>query len=113
MTDKQIIEYPHCKDCSDYYICKKKGLNQYKPKFIYKSSCRVDCAYDKKCDFGGAPYDCPEFREWCYEDMEAAKELGLGGCYTPPLPNLGYKNIKSCIKEIIEIGKQIWIKINR
>ena len=42
--------------------------------------------------------------------MEVAKELGLGGCYTKPLPSL---DIKKCIKEIIEIGEQIWKKINK
>ena len=112
MTDKQIIEYPHCKDCPEYFICKKKGLNRYRPKFLYKSACDLECAYDWKCIYGSKPYECPYYREWCYEDMEVAKELGVGGCYTQPLPSLGI-NIKSCIKEIIEIGEQIWKKINR
>lgn len=112
MTDKQIIEYPHCKDCSEYLICKKRGRNKYKPKFIEKTSCRADCAYDKRCDFGGTPYDCPEFREWCYEDMEVAKELSKKGCYTPALLSLNI-NLKKCVKEIIEIGEQIWEKIYR
>ena len=118
MTDKQIIEYPHCKDCSEYFICKREGFNRYKPNFIKKTSCRNDCAYDHKCDFGGTPYDCPEFREWCYEDMEVARELGevrYGNCYEPPLPSIfNISLIKNAIKDIKETGEQIWIKwINR
>lgn len=112
MSKCSIIEYPHCKDCIDYYYCKRKGFNKYRPKFIDKSSCRADCAYDKRCDFWGTPYDCPEFREWCYEDMEVAKELGVGGCYQEPLPTLfNWSEIISIIKEIRDYGEKLWMNM--
>ena len=107
---EQVIEYPHCKECSEYYICKKRGLNKYKPKFLGRPipDCRKECAYDHKCDFREA-YECPEYREWCYNDMEVAKELGLGGCYTPPQLNLGFGcfNFKNFIQEVINEGKRL------
>ena len=107
-NNEQIIEYPHCKDCSEYFICKRKGLNRYKPKFLNKLSCGSDCAYDYKCFSNEKPYECPYFREWCYEDMEVAKELGLKGCYKKTLPRI---NFNFSIQEIIEMGKNIWKKI--
>ena len=109
MTDKQIIEYPHCRDCPEYYICSKKGYNIYKPRFLKKQPCGSDCPYDYNCNF-----ECIEYRQWCYEDMEVAKELGamrFEGCYEPPLARIDFKSI---ISEIKEKGRIIWANlINR
>ena len=81
-----IIEYPHCKECSNYYRCKKKGYNKYKPKFLEKELCGEDCPYDFKCNF-----ECIEYRQWCYEDLEFAKEMyqmykdSISKCYKPSI----------------------------
>lgn len=112
MSNKQqIIEYPHCKECLEYYDCKEQGLNKYKPKFLKRPipDCRKECAYDYACEFGKRAYECPEYREWCYNDMEVAKELGLGGCYTPPQLNLGFGNFnfKTFIQEVINEGRKL------
>lgn len=112
MTNRQVIEYPHCKDCSEYYVCKQKGLNEYRPKFLHKSSCGSDCAYDYKCIYGDKPYECPYYREWCYEDMEVARELNVEGCYALPLLRVNI-SIKNWIKEIIQIGEQLWKNIRK
>lgn len=115
MTDKeQIIEYPHCQSCLEYNICKAKGLNRYRPKYLNKTSCRNDCAYDHKCYFGGTPYECPEFREWCYNDMDVAKELNIQGCYEQP-NYIKFNNIKfnNFFEDIVQKGKILWTKINK
>lgn len=113
MTDKeQIIEYPHCQSCLEYNICKAKGLNRYRPKYLNKTSCRNDCAYDHKCYFGGTPYECLEFREWCYNDMDVAKEFGHKGCYRESLnANKCFKDFRNYIALTIEKGKILWTKI--
>ena len=111
VNKEQIIEYPHCKECSEYYICKERGLTKYKPKFLERPvpDCKKECAYDHKCCYLGTPYECPEFRLWCYNDMEVAKELGIGGCYTPPQLNVGFKNFnfKTFIQELIIEGRKL------
>ena len=106
MKDDNIIEYPHCKECGEYFSCKRKGRTRYVPKFIEKTSCRWDCAYDKRCDWWGTPYDCPEFREWCYEDMVVAKEFNMGGCYRE-------SKIESWTKQIMNIGEELWKKLTK
>lgn len=112
MSNKEkIIEYPHCKECLEYYICKEHGLTKYEPRLLGRPvpDCRKECAYDYKCDFRERAYECPEYRLWCYNDMEVAKELGVGGCYTPPQLNLGFVNFnfKKFIQEVINEGKRL------
>lgn len=110
MTNKeQIIEYPYCRSCDGYACCKKWGLNKYRPKFLFKNSCYDDCAYDHECFFGGTPYECPEFREWCYNDMEVAKELNIQGCYKEPF-NLA-KWVKDFVYARIQEGKIVYTKL--
>ena len=116
MADKeQIIEYPHCQSCLEYNICKAKGLNRYRPQYLNKTSCRNDCAYDYKCYFGGTPYECPEFREWCYNDMDVAQEFGHKGRYRKSLnANKCFKDFKNFIALTIEKGKILFrIQDNR
>lgn len=106
---EQIIEYPHCQSCLEYNSCKAKGLNRYSPQYLNKTSCRDDCAYDHKCFFGGTPYECPEFREWCYNDLEVVKELNIQGCYREPF-NLA-KWIKDFVYTRIQEGRIIYTKL--
>lgn len=99
MSDENIIEYPHCQDCYEYDECKKSNLTGYYPRFLINPECKNECAYDKACLNYKKPFNCPEYRQWCYEDLEVAKEMGYTkGCYKPPKPTL-WDKIKQWVQQ--------------
>lgn len=79
-----LIEYPHCKNCNEHYYCKKHGLSHYKPRFLKLENyaeCLAECPYDKRCKIE-AVFECSQYRQWCEEDLEVAKEMNYKeGCF--------------------------------
>ena len=70
------LEYPHCRDCSEYRRCKDKGFSIYKPKYLEFSEKCTDCSYDFNCTF-----DCPDYLELCLNDLEFARENSKKQCF--------------------------------
>ena len=63
------LEYPHCKNCSEYRRCKEKGYNVYKTKYLKFAEKCTECTYDFKCT-----HDCPDYYELCLNEMILLKD---------------------------------------